>query len=64
VNGKDVTATIEIARVANKVAAIRTQEQGRCVYQGTVAADDKAVRGTFICSWLPGAYTWSGTISE
>ncbi len=62
--GPQVTATLEIGRVANRVAMVRTQADGRCVYQGVVAADDKSARGTYTCSWAPGTYAWNATINE
>lgn len=62
--GHQVTATLEIGRVANRIAMVRTQTDGRCVYQGAVAADDKSARGTYTCVWAPGTYAWNATISE
>ncbi len=62
--GNQATATLEIGRVANRIAAVRTQANGRCIYQGTVAADDKAARGTYTCSWAPGSHAWNATIGE
>ena len=62
--GNPVTATLEIGRTGYRIAAVRTQSEGRCVYQGAVAADEKSVRGTYTCSWAPGAYAWNAAISE
>ena len=63
-NGPPTTATIEIGRVANRIAMVRSQAEGRCLYQGIIAADDKSARGTYTCSWAPGAYAWNATIGE
>jgi hypothetical protein len=62
--GKEATATLEIGRAADKIAVIRTQADGRCIYQGVIADNGKTARGTFMCSWAPGAYAWSATIGE
>lgn len=62
--GPEATATLEIGRVADRIAIVRSQAEGRCLYQGTVAADDKSARGTYTCSWASGTYAWNATISE
>jgi len=63
-SGPPTTATIEIGRLANRIAMVRSQAEGRCLYQGSLAADDKSARGTYTCSWAPGAYAWTATIGE
>jgi len=63
-DGPRITATLEIGRVASRVAMVRSQADGRCVYQGIIAADDKTARGTYTCSWAFGIYAWNATISE
>jgi hypothetical protein len=63
-DGAEVAATIEIARAANRIAIVRIQKEGRCVYQGSIAADEKSVRGTYACSWASGAFAWSATIGD
>jgi hypothetical protein len=60
--GKSISATIEVARMGNRVIAVRVQPEGRCLYQGLIANGDTAARGTFFCSWIGGAYGWSATI--
>ena len=60
--GGKVTAVVEIGRLAHRVAAVRMQTEGRCIYQGVIAADEKTARGTYTCSWSPGAHAWSATI--
>jgi len=62
--GNQATATLEVGRAGSRIAAVRSQSEGRCLYQGAVAADDKSARGTYTCSWAPGAYAWNATISE
>jgi len=62
--GKQVAATVEIGRVANRIVAVRMQADGRCIYQGTIAADDKSARGTYTCAWAAGSRAWSATIVE
>lgn len=62
--GKEVSATFEIGRAGNRIVAIRTQAEGRCIYQGSIAADGKTARGTFVCSWILGAYAWNAMIAE
>lgn len=63
-SGPPTTATIEIGRVADRIAMVRSQAEGRCLYQGIVAADDKSARGTYTCSWAAGTYAWNATIGE
>ena len=63
-SGPPTTATIEIGRVEDRIAMVRSQAEGRCLYRGIIAADDKSARGTYTCSWAPGTYAWNGTISE
>ncbi len=63
-SGPQASATLEIGRVASRIAIVRSQAEGRCLYQGVVAADDKSARGTYTCSWAPGTYAWNATISE
>lgn len=55
---------VEIGRTANSVVAVRMQSEGRCIYQGIIATDEKTARGTYTCSWSPGAHAWSAIISE
>lgn len=62
--GSQASATLEVARAGNSIVAVRSQAEGRCLYQGALAADDKSVRGDYVCSWTPGAYAWSATIGE
>jgi hypothetical protein len=62
--GQQVKATLEMGRVGNRIAMVRTQVEGRCIYQGDIAADEKSARGTFVCSWTFGTRAWNATISE
>lgn len=63
-NGNQTVATIEIGHIDNRIAAVRTQNEGRCVYQGSIAGDEKSARGTYTCTFAPGIFAWSATIGE
>jgi hypothetical protein len=54
-------ATIEIGRTGDRIFAIRTQPEGRCLYQGTV--NSRAISGTYVCTFAQGAFGWTAAIS-
>jgi hypothetical protein len=61
---QQASTAMDIGRVGNRVAAVRVQAEGRCLYQGTIAADEKTAQGTFTCYWAPGIRAWSATIAD
>jgi hypothetical protein len=59
-----VGTSMDVGRVGDRVVAVRVQADGRCLYQGMIAADEKAARGTYTCTWVPGIRAWTAAIAE
>ena len=61
-NGKNqLKATFEIGRSSDRVFAVRSQAEGRCLYQGAV--NGAAAAGTYVCTWSAGVFAWSATVA-